>query len=119
SLLDAAGPAKQADKVEPVVSKVQTTGAEQTAVVNWSTDPADSESLDAIPLKGEEGDLLGMLLVGNSRRALVAGLAVVLAVVLSSWMAARVTRPVEQLAEAAREVAAGNWQTQLEVQSGD
>jgi len=132
SLLDAAGPVKQADKVEPVVSKVQTTGAEQTAVVNWSSDPADSESLDAIPLKGEEGDLLGMLLVGNSRRALVAvesrirstallvaGLAVVLAVVLSSWMAARVTRPVEQLAEAAREVAAGNWQTQLEVQSGD
>lgn len=132
SLLDAAGPVKQAEKAEPVVSKAQATGAEQTAVVNWSSDPTDSESLDAIPLKGEQGDLLGMLLVGNSRRALVAvesrirstallvaGLAVVLAVVLSSWMAARVTRPVEQLAEAAREVAAGNWQTQLQVESGD
>ena len=132
SLLDAAGPVKQAEKAELVVSKAQATGAEQTAVVNWSSDPTDSESLDAIPLKGEQGDLLGMLLVGNSRRALVAvesrirstallvaGLAVVLAVVLSSWMAARVTRPVEQLAEAAREVAAGNWQTQLQVESGD
>jgi signal transduction histidine kinase len=132
SLLDAAGPAPQAEKLQPLVERVQTTGAEQNAVVNWSSDPADSENMDAIPLKSEQGELLGMLLVGNSRRALVtvearirstallvAGLALLLAIVVSSWLAARVTRPVEQLAEAAREVAAGNWQTQLQVESGD
>ncbi|MGE5206317.1 MAG: ATP-binding protein [Chlamydiota bacterium] len=132
SLLDAAGQAPQAEKLQPLVGQVQATGSEQSAVVNWSSDPADSENVDAIPLKSEQGDLLGMLLVGNSRRALVtvearirstallvAGLALVLAIVVSSWLAARVTRPVEQLAEAAREVAAGNWQTQLQVESGD
>ncbi|HEV2115698.1 MAG TPA: ATP-binding protein, partial [Terriglobales bacterium] len=132
SLLDAAGPVAQAGKLQPLVERVQTTDAEQSAVVSWSSDPGDSENVDAIPLKTEQGELLGMLLVGNSRRALlgvesrirsasllVAGLALVLAIVVSTWMAARVTRPVEQLAEAAREVAAGNWQAQVQVQASD
>jgi nitrogen fixation/metabolism regulation signal transduction histidine kinase len=76
--------------------------------------------------------LLGILLVGNSRRAyielgrhirsaafLAMGAGIVLAIVCSSWAAARVTRPVEQLADAAREVAAGNWSTQAQVTSSD
>jgi two-component system nitrogen regulation sensor histidine kinase NtrY len=42
-----------------------------------------------------------------------------LAIVFSGWAAARVTRPVEQLAEAAREVAAGKWSTQVPVNSSD
>jgi two-component system nitrogen regulation sensor histidine kinase NtrY len=71
--------------------------------------------------------LLGILLIGNSRRSyvelkrhigssalLVGGGGIVLAIVLSSWASARVTRPVEQLARAAREVAAGNWNTRVE-----
>jgi len=132
SLLAASGPIEEAGKLEPLVDRVQATGVEQSAVVNWSADPAESESVDAIPLRSEQGDVLGMLLVGNSRRALVAvetrirstallvaGLALVLAIILSSWMAARVTRPVEQLAQAAREVVAGNWQARIQVESGD
>jgi signal transduction histidine kinase len=132
AVVDAAGPVQQAEKLQPLIEQVQATGAEQSAVVSWSSDSAESENLDAIPLKTEQGDLLGMLLVGNSRRALVAvearirstsllvaGLALVMAIVVSSWMAARVTRPVEQLAEAAREVAAGNWQAQVQVDASD
>jgi nitrogen fixation/metabolism regulation signal transduction histidine kinase len=42
-----------------------------------------------------------------------------LAILLSSWAAARVTRPVEELAEAARDVAAGNWDTRVEVHGSD
>ena len=38
-----------------------------------------------------------------------------LAILLSSWAAARVTRPVEQLAHAAQEVAAGNWNVRVDV----
>ena len=132
SVVDAAGRIAQAGKLQPLVERVQATGAEQSAVVIWSSDRADSENVDAIPLKTEQGELLGMLLVGNSRRALVtvegriralallvAILALVLAIMVSGWMAARVTRPVEQLAEAAREVAAGNWQAQVQVDSSD
>src|SRR5438034_8825600 len=44
---------------------------------------------------------------------------ILLAILFSGWAATRVTRPVEQLAEAAREVAAGNWSTQVPVTSAD
>jgi two-component system, NtrC family, nitrogen regulation sensor histidine kinase NtrY len=42
-----------------------------------------------------------------------------LAILLSSWVAARVTRPVEQLAHAAQDVAAGDWNTRVEVTGHD
>jgi two-component system nitrogen regulation sensor histidine kinase NtrY len=70
--------------------------------------------------------------VGNSRRPyvelkrrigasalLVGGGGIILAILLSSWAAARVTRPVEQLARAAQNVAAGEWNTRVEVHGGD
>ena len=63
----------------------------------------------ALPLRGAGKDrpLLGILLVGNSRRSyvelkrrirasalLAGGGGIILAILLSSWAAARVTRPV-------------------------
>jgi nitrogen fixation/metabolism regulation signal transduction histidine kinase len=44
---------------------------------------------------------------------------VLIAVVLSRWAAARVMRPVDDMAAAAREVAAGNWKAQVEAESDD
>jgi len=49
----------------------------------------------------------------------VGGGGIVLAILLSSWAAARVTRPVERLALAAQEVAAGNWNARVEVSGRD
>jgi nitrogen fixation/metabolism regulation signal transduction histidine kinase len=76
--------------------------------------------------------LLGILLIGNSRRSyvelerhirttalVVGGSGILLAILLSSWAAARVTRPVEQLAGAAQEVAAGNWNARVEISGND
>ncbi len=76
--------------------------------------------------------LLAILLVGNSRRSyvelkrrigasalLVGSGGIILAILLSSWAAARVTRPVEELARAARDVAAGHWDTRVEIHGGD
>ena len=81
---------------------------------------------------GKEHALLGILLIGNSQRSyvelkrhirdsalLAGGGGIVLAILLSSWVAARVTRPVEQLARAAQDVAAGNWNTRVEVSGHD
>ena len=100
---------------------------EISGLVEWSSDRADEEVFHAIPLRGGGKDrpLLGILLIGNSRRAyvelkrrirdsalLVGGGGIVLAILLSSWASARVTRPVEQLARAARDVASGNWDAQ-------
>jgi nitrogen fixation/metabolism regulation signal transduction histidine kinase len=103
-------------------------------VVHWSADQADDEVFHAIPLRGAGKDrpLLGILLVGNSLRSyvelkrhirssalLVGSAGIVLAILLSSWAAARATRPVVELARAAREVAAGNWNTKVEVAGND
>jgi signal transduction histidine kinase len=76
--------------------------------------------------------LLCVLLVGSSRRPLielqrqvvstamlVGGVGILVAVLTSLWFAARVTRPVESLAEAARRVAAGDLATKVEVESSD
>ena len=92
----------------------------------------DDESVHAIPLSGQDNQLLGILLVGNTRRPyvelrnrirsaalLAASAGIILAILFSGWASSRVTRPVEQLAEAAREVAAGNWNTRVPVNSSD
>jgi len=94
--------------------------------------PGGEETFQAIPLFGREQNLLGVLLVGSSRRELsallsrmrwegfaVAGLGVALGLVLSFWTAARVTRPVERLAAGARAVAEGKWETCVDIRSGD
>jgi two-component system, NtrC family, nitrogen regulation sensor histidine kinase NtrY len=48
--------------------------------------------------------------------AVVFGL--IIALLLSWWGAARVTQPIRQLAEGARDVSAGNWDTRVDVRGG-
>lgn len=80
----------------------------------------------------QDRPLLAILLVGNSRRNYVdlkrhirsaallgGGGGILLAILLSGWTAARVTRPVERLALAAQDVAAGNWKAQVAVTGTD
>jgi len=139
-LLDPSGPAsaaagsRPADKFATLIEAVRQYDQEMTGVVQWSSDQADDEVFRAIPLHGlgKEHSLLGILLIGNSRRPyvelkrhirasalLVGGGGIVLAILLSSWAAARVTRPVEELARAAQRVAGGNWDTRVGVPGSD
>ena len=131
-LFDSSGVVPQADKLSGLIQQVRQQRRELSGLVHWSANAADDQTVDATPLSGEDGQLLGVLLVGSSRRpyielrqqirsaALLAGGAgMLLAIVLSLWAAAHVTRPVEQLAQAAREVAAGNLHTQVQVDSAD
>jgi HAMP domain-containing protein len=125
-----------ADKLQSVIDAVREYNQEMTAVVAWSPDRAEDEVFHAIPLFGagtaKDRPLLAILLIGNSRKTyvelkrhirsaalLVGGGGIVLAILLSSWAAARVTRPVEQLAHAAQEVAAGNWNVRVDVSGSD
>jgi signal transduction histidine kinase len=152
SLLDLNGPAAGVDKIAPLVAQVRDTLRESQQAIYWTSDPADAEVFHAIPLtgpvftaanqsvtnqaasnpSGENRQLLGVLLVGSSRRPLielqrqvvstamlVGGVGILIAVLASLWFAARVTRPVESLAEAARRVAAGDLGAKVEVESGD
>src|ERR1035441_7473467 len=152
SLLDLNGPAAGVDKIAPLVARVRDTLQESQAVIHWTADAADAEVFHAIPLTGPNltttnpsttnqtaaspsgvnQQLLGVLLVGSSRRPLielqrqvistsmlVGGLGILVAVLASLWFAARVTRPVVSLAEAARRVAAGDLGAKVEVESSD
>jgi nitrogen fixation/metabolism regulation signal transduction histidine kinase len=49
----------------------------------------------------------------------VAVTGILMAILLSWWATARITRPVQRLAESAGKVAAGNWGTTVEVASSD
>jgi two-component system nitrogen regulation sensor histidine kinase NtrY len=134
ALASATGGVRGADKFASLVEAVQHYNQETSGVVHWSSDQADDEVFHAIPLRGVGKDhpLLGILLIGHSRRSyvdlkrrirdsalLVGGGGIVLAILLSSWAAARVTRPVEHLARAAHDVAEGNWNTRVEVAGSD
>jgi signal transduction histidine kinase len=152
SLLDLNGPAAGADKIAPLVAKVRDTLQESQSVIHWTSDSADAEVFHAIPLTGPvfnavnqstpnqssttqrdpNQQLMGILLVGSSRRPLielqrqvistamlVGGIGLLVAVLASLWFAARVTRPVVSLAEAARRVAAGDLGAKVEVESSD
>ncbi|HLW84095.1 MAG TPA: ATP-binding protein [Candidatus Sulfotelmatobacter sp.] len=122
------------EKLAPLIEAVRQSNQEMTSVVHWSVDQADDELFHAIPLRGASKDrpLLGILLVENSLRSyvelkrhirssalLVGSGGILLAILLSSWAAARATRSVVELARAAREVAAGNWNTKVVVPGND
>jgi two-component system nitrogen regulation sensor histidine kinase NtrY len=132
-LISPSGNVEQPKLLAPLILQVQQQRQDATAILHWSDNPLEDESIHAIPLNGEDSNqLLGILLVGNARRpyvelrnsirsaALVAGsVGIILAILFSGWASSRVTRPVVRLAEAAQEVAAGNWNTQVEVNSSD
>jgi two-component system, NtrC family, nitrogen regulation sensor histidine kinase NtrY len=117
-----------------LIESVRQYNQETSGIVHHSSDQADDEVFHAIPLRGigKNRPLLGILLIGNSRRSyvelkrrirdsalLVGGLGIVLAILLSSWAAGRVTSPVEELAHAAQEIATGNLNTRVEVRGTD
>ncbi len=133
SPVDAAQNTRSPEKFAPLIESAMKYNEEVSGIVKWTPDQADDELFHAIPLRGAGRDrpLLAVLLVGNSQRSyveikrrildsalLVGGGGIVLAILLSSWAAARVTRPIEQLATAAREVTAGDWTARAEVPTG-
>jgi two-component system nitrogen regulation sensor histidine kinase NtrY len=129
-LISASASVQDTQRLAPLIEQVQHDPRERSAVIHWNSGP--EETVNAFPLFGDKNQLLGVLLVGSSRQVytelrnqirsaalLAAGTGLALAVLLSSWAAARVTRPLEQLAGAAREVAEGNWTANVEVSSYD
>ena len=129
SLTGASGPVPEAGKLAPLIERVLSKGGESTETVDAREGP---ETVQAIPLAGREAKLLGVLLVGSSRRELASlvrrirtagmvagGIGILLGVLLSYWVTARVTRPVALLAQGAQKVAAGDWSARVDVRSRD
>jgi len=132
ALTDANGVVPQAEAFQSLIEQVQKQPQAIVKTVNWTSDPANAETFHAKPLLGRNNELLGVLLLGSSRKELVAlkqqiwkiSAAVSLAALLiglmvSWWVSRRITRPVEELANGAREVASGRWDTHIDVKGSD
>jgi signal transduction histidine kinase len=123
------GAPQDAEQLAWIIQQVQSNHRESRIVVRGGS---GGETVNAFPLSGKNDEVLGVLLVASSRRVyadlrsqiraaalLAASAGLILAIVLSSWVATRVIRPVEDLARAAHEVAAGNWNATVDVSSRD
>src|SRR5262249_44869398 len=121
--VDASGVVAESAALEPLVARVRETRAEARQVVQGLY---DVDSVTAVPLPARGGAVLGVLLISSSGREAAAlvnrirwsgaafvALGIVFGCALAYVVAARIVRPVEQLAEASREVAAGHWHVQL------
>jgi signal transduction histidine kinase len=119
-------------KLAPLIALAQRERREFSLLTHWSADPSDDETITAIPLAGQEQTPLAVLLVSSSRQpyvelkrkiesvALLVGAAgTLLALLISGWAATRITRPLTQFADAAREVGSGNFAARVEIQSSD
>ena len=134
ALTDVGGAVQQADGFESLIAQMQKQSepAEVVKTIQWTSDPASAEAFHAIPLTGRRGELLGVLLLGSPQRelvvlrrqilktaAIVALAAILMGLLVSWWVSKRITRPVEELANGARDVASGRWETQIDVKGSD
>lgn len=123
-LISAEGAVADAQQFAPIIQRVLQDQRESGTILHSSAD----QNVDAFPLTGENNQLLGVLVVTSSRQVyselrnqiraaglLAAGVGLIFAILLSSWIAARVTKPVEELASAAKQVADGSWNTSVNV----
>ena len=130
NLVGANGLVENSDLLRPLIESVSDQKKEVSSNVFWPK--GTSESLHGFPLLGPSGEVLGVLLLGSSRSEIVSleqhirsvaffvGTGgILLAMVFSALLATRVTRPVEQLAEAAARVREGDWTARVEVAGDD
>jgi two-component system, NtrC family, nitrogen regulation sensor histidine kinase NtrY len=131
-LVGADGVVPSAERYAALIERARTSGHEASGILYLTPSRQDSVAATAIPLKNSDGIALAVLTVAISRSGLVAeqqqirtiayGVAaagILLAIVFSLWIAARVSRPIEQLARAAEEVASGSWDARVPVGGND
>lgn len=120
------------ERFAPLVAELQKDPQPLVRTIGWTANPEDAETFHAIPLMGRNNDLLGIFFVGSSRKelvlltrrivktsALVAAGALFAGLLITFWISRRITRPVEELREGAREVASGRWDTRIDVRGYD
>ena len=123
---------EQPELLQPLIDQIRKQPQSLVRTINWNSDAASAETFHAMPLPGRNNELLGVLLVGSSRRQLVlltnrivmtsaavAAGALLVGLLVSFWVSARITRPVRELADGSREVAAGRWDTRIDVRGLD
>jgi len=122
----ASGSVPNAPRYAPLIETARKTGKQRSAILYLTDLREDSVNVTAIPLKSNSGAVLAVLTVAISRAGLVAAQVhiraisyavasggILLAIVFSLWITARVSNPIEQLARAAEDVASGNWDVRV------
>jgi two-component system nitrogen regulation sensor histidine kinase NtrY len=125
-LIGTAGEVPNAARYASLIRSAIHTGQQTSSILYLTDRREDSVNATAIPLKSDDGAVLAVLIVAVSRegmveaqqhiRAIAYGVAtggILLAIAMSIWIAARVSRPIERLASAAEEVAGGNWDVRV------
>ena len=132
SLTGVDGEAPAGEKYMPLIETASQTGHQAAGLVYLTAQRQESVNATAIPLKSKTGQVLAALLIVNSRsgmvevqqhiRAIAFGVAaggILFAIAASLWIAARISAPIERLAIASKQVAAGNWDTHVDITSRD
>jgi signal transduction histidine kinase len=131
-LLGVKGDLPDAVRYQSLVDGARKSGQQLSGILYLTDRREDSVSATAIPLRNEGGNVLAVLTVAISRGGMVeaqkhiqtiaygvASGGILLAIMFSLWIAARVSRPIEQLSSAAEEVASGNWDARVPVRGRD
>ena len=131
-LIGANGELPGAPEYQGLIETARKSGQRSSAVLYLTDAREDSVNATAIPLKSETGTVPAVLTVAISRagmvnaqqhiRAIAYGVAsggILLAIIFSLWIAARISRPIEELAGAAHDVARGAWDTHVPVHGHD
>jgi signal transduction histidine kinase len=125
-LAGVSGDVPGAVQYQPLIESARNSGQEASSILYITSRRQDGVNATAIPLKNETGNVLAVLTVAISRNGLVeaqrhirsiayavAGGGILLAIIFSLWITARVSRPIEELAHAAQEIASGNWEVEV------
>ncbi len=109
-----------------LISSALRGGQQASGIIDTTGKQEDTLNATAIPLKNPQGSVMAVLAVAIARggmiqaqqhiRAIaygVAGSGILLAIILSLWIAAKVSHPIEQMARAAEEVAMGCWSVRV------
>lgn len=125
-LLGPNGVIPAARQYESLIDAARTTGQQVSGIVSPTSRRENTLNATAIPLKDATGEVIAVLTVALSRSGMIeaqqhirtiaygiAGAGILLSIVFSLWIAARVSRPIEQLARAAEDVAGGNWDVRV------
>jgi two-component system nitrogen regulation sensor histidine kinase NtrY len=128
-LIQVSGVSHGTRQLQPLIEQVL---QQKHEVIQTLGQGEESETFHVLPLRGYADNLMGVLLIGSSRRELVkleasvrrvgilvASGGILLGIALSWWATARVTRPVLRLAESAAKVATGDWGATVEIASSD
>src|SRR5258707_7177270 len=128
AVTDVNGSGDNADRFRGLIEQVQRSPQPVVHTINWTTDAASAETFHAMPLLGRNNELLGVLLVGSSRKelvlltrrivtiaAVVGAVGLLVGLLVGLWGGARLTRPGGEVAGRARGGATGGGGKRVDV----